>query len=63
MMLYLILQAMVLVISERFHIRFETAREIYDNEATKTLNELFTIEYSSYTIIICNHYINCILSA
>ena len=42
MMLYLILQAMVLVISERFHIWFETAREIYDNEATKTLNELFT---------------------
>ena len=42
MMLYLILQAMVLVISVRFHVRVETAREIYDNEGTKTLNELFT---------------------
>ena len=41
-MLYLIFQAMVLVISERLHVRVETAREIYDNEATKTLNELFT---------------------
>ena len=42
MMLYLILQAVVLVISERFHVRVETAREINDKEATKTLNELFT---------------------
>ena len=50
MMLYLILQAMVLVISERFHVRVETAREIYDNEATKTLNELFTA--NAYNIVL-----------
>ncbi len=38
----LIIQAMVLIISKRFHISVETAREIYNNEATKTLIELFT---------------------
>ena len=44
------MQAMILVISERFHVRVETAREIYDNEATKTLNELFTA--NAYNILL-----------
>ena len=38
----LILQAMVLIISKRFHISVETTREICNNEATKTFIELFT---------------------